>query len=104
MAAAVAVPGRDAVAPPDLARDAPILDVPHPVEIGVLPALGAEPDLAVLHCLAGGGGERRRLHEPLRGEIGLDDGLAAIALPDGVAVVLGLDQIALLLQQFGNES
>src|SRR5207237_392178 len=31
------VPGRDLMAPPQLARDAPGLDVLHPLEIGLLP-------------------------------------------------------------------
>ena len=36
------VPGRDPMAPPQLARDAPGLDVLHPVEIGGLPILRHE--------------------------------------------------------------
>src|ERR1039457_585781 len=32
-----AVPGGDAVAPPELARDAPIADVVHPLEVGLGP-------------------------------------------------------------------
>ena len=36
------VPGRDLVSPPDLARDAPRLDVLHPVEIRLLPVLRHE--------------------------------------------------------------
>ena len=35
--AAAAVPGRDLVAPPELARDAPVLDVLHPLVPGVDP-------------------------------------------------------------------
>ena len=35
------VPGRDLVAPPELARDAPGLDVLEPVEVGLLPVLRA---------------------------------------------------------------
>ncbi len=42
------VPGRNLMAPPDLARDAPGLDVAHPVEIGVLPVLGHEARCAPL--------------------------------------------------------
>ena len=37
-----AVPGRDLVAPPELARDAPVLDVLHPLVVGVDPLLGHE--------------------------------------------------------------
>ena len=44
-----AVPGRDLVAPPELARDAPGLDVLHPVEIGLLPVLRHEDGAALAH-------------------------------------------------------
>ena len=37
-----AVPGRDLVAPPELARDAPVADVPHPLVVRLLPELGRE--------------------------------------------------------------
>jgi hypothetical protein len=37
LAAVGAVPGGDPVAPPELAADAPVADVPHPREVGVLP-------------------------------------------------------------------
>ena len=40
------VPRRDLMAPPELARDAPRLDVLHPVEIGLLPVLRHELGLA----------------------------------------------------------
>ena len=52
--AVLGVPGRNAVAPPQLARDAPGLDVLEPVEPGLLPGLGHDPDVAVLHRLERG--------------------------------------------------
>src|SRR5690606_40932170 len=36
------IPGRDLVAPPQLARDAPRLDVLHPLEISLFPVLRNE--------------------------------------------------------------
>ena len=39
------------MAPPDLAADAPVLDVAHPLEVGVLPVLRHEADAAVLDRL-----------------------------------------------------
>ena len=63
--AGAAVPGRDAVAPPQLARDAPVADVAHPVEVGLRPALGDELGLALLDRLDGRLGQRLHLHEPL---------------------------------------
>src|SRR5690606_7644535 len=43
-----AVPGRNLMPPPQLARDAPRLDVPHPLEVGLLPVLGNELRAAIL--------------------------------------------------------
>ena len=78
--AAVAVPGRDLVAPPELARDRPVLDVLHPLVVGVDPLRGIELDRAGLdrvdrlagdaRAVAAGLGHR---HEPLVGEHRLDD-------------------------------
>src|SRR5690606_16613274 len=52
--AALAVPGRDAVAPPELAADAPVLDVAEPVAVGVDPVAGDEADLAISGFAAAG--------------------------------------------------
>ncbi len=41
-------------------------------------------------------GERLHLHEPLRGDEGLDIVVAAVAGADVVGVRLGLDEVALL--------
>ena len=49
-AAVLAVEDGDAVAPPQLARDAPVLEVVHPGEVGLRPALDRT-DLAVLETL-----------------------------------------------------
>ena len=44
-----AVPDGDAVAPPELAADAPVADVLHPVQVDALEALRHELDAALLH-------------------------------------------------------
>ena len=77
--ARVVVPGRDAVTPPQLPRDAPILNVVHPLEIGLAPVLGHELDATVLDGCDRGLGERLRAHVPLVGQQRLDDDAAAIA-------------------------
>src|SRR5436190_1947381 len=74
----LAVPNRNAVAPPELAADAPVLEIGHPMGEGLLPALGAEGDFAALH------GFRRFLHgrifeEPLERKAGLDGDIRAFA-------------------------
>src|SRR3990170_6139978 len=90
MMAVEAVPGRYAVAPPYLAGDAPVADIEHPVEVGVLPGLRDEPGPPVPYGLRGGGGKGFYSHEPLLGERGLNDGGAPVALPEHDLVGLHL--------------
>ena len=80
------VPRRDAVPPPQLARDAPVLQVFHPVVVGVFPVVRHELDAAIAHGVERGLGEfghafvAGQVHEPLVGEVGLDDDAAAVAV------------------------
>ncbi len=98
LSAALAVEGGDAVAPPELAGDAPVLDVLHPVEVGLDPALGMELDLSAGDRLDGGLGQGLHAHEPLVGETGLHRHAATLGVAYLVHVVLDLHQKALLLQ------
>ena len=99
--AAAAVPRGNLVAPPQLARDAPVLDVAHPVVPGVDPLRRHEAHVAVLDradrapCdrLAVAAGLRHR-HEPLVGQHRLDDLPGARAARHHQLVLLGLDQQA----------
>ena len=103
----LAVPGGNPVAPPQLARDAPVMDVGEPVVVGGGPVLGEEADAA------GGDGFQRRagdgghatgaavglrlaglVHEPLVGQHGLDHFAGAAADGHHVAVLDGVDQQA----------
>ena len=99
------------MAPPELARDAPVVDVGHPLEVDLLVVLGREADglVAVGIWLDGGDGELGhgcaavvRLFvdgdEPLRGEARLDDGFAAVAMADVVGVVLDRGEEPLLFE------
>ena len=72
------IPRRDTMTPPDLSRDAPVLDVAHPVVIGVFPIVGHEADLPAFHCFYGRPGQRTHFHEPLVGEQRFDDCLRAV--------------------------
>ncbi|MDT4818223.1 hypothetical protein FQZ97_513140 [compost metagenome] len=92
------VPGRDAVAPPQLAADAPVLDVAHPAEVHVLVLLRHELDAAVFHGGDGRFGQRLGGDVPLVGEPGLDDGAGAVALGHFQRVVFDLLQQAELLE------
>ena len=74
------IPRRNLVTPPQLARDAPWLDVFHPVEIGRLPVLRHEVGLALAH-----GGDCRLgqfccVDVPLLGQIRLDHHVGAVAV------------------------
>ena len=95
---ALAVPDRDAVAPPELTADAPILDVLEPVEIGLRPAFRVELDDARSH-----GTLRfvdlRVADEPLFAEARLDRHVGAFGVAHGVLVRLGLHQGAEFLEQ-----
>ena len=77
--AGLVVPGGNAVAPPELAADAPVLDVAHPLEVGLRPVVRHEADAAVLDRPDRRLGERRDAHVPLVGEPGLEHGAAAVA-------------------------
>ena len=98
MATVVAVPRRDLVAPPELAGDAPVVHILHPVIIGLAEALGHELDAPVAHGLDGGLGQRLHLDEPLRARHRLDRRAAAVARADIMIIRLGLDEVALLLE------
>ena len=84
------VPHRDLVAPPELARDAPRLDVLEPVEIDLGVALGQDLRLAVAHGIERGAHDLRGVDEPLVGQHRLDHNLGAIA--EGLHDRLVLDQ------------
>ena len=88
----------DLVAPPELAGDAPVVDILHPVIIGLAEALGHELDAPVAHGLDGGLGQRLHLDEPLRARHRLDRRTAAVARADIMIIRFGLDEVALLLE------
>src|SRR5271154_2501581 len=77
------------MAPPELARDTPVVDVFEPVEKYVLPSLGMEGRIALAHRFDRAIGHRAHAEEPLLGEHRLDHGVASRAYADGVR--LGLD-------------
>ena len=103
---AVAIPDGDAVAPDDLTREAPVLDVFEPVGVNFFPAGGVEADEAFAHDVQGGGDHVATEHffvveEPLFGEAGFDGDLAAFGVADGVLVGFLFDQEAEGGKHFG---
>ncbi|MNI07008.1 hypothetical protein D3C73_600080 [compost metagenome] len=73
-----AVPGRDLVTPPKLARNAPRLNVFHPVEIGLFPVLRNEVGAAFANGSNRRLGQRLCIGKPLVGQHRLDDDAGAV--------------------------
>src|SRR5437879_12383737 len=92
------------MAPPDLTRDTPVSDVPHPAEVVVRPLLRDQADLSGFDGLDRRLGERPDLYEPLRGQVRLHHRLAAVAFAERHGMVFDPGQTAALLQGFGCEN
>ena len=98
--AARPVPDRDAVAPPELAGDAPVVHVVDPREPARLQLLGVDHDVAAAHRVARCLGQRPDLDEPLQRKPRLDGlELAALGVADAVPVRLLGDDPALRPQR-----
>jgi hypothetical protein len=72
------VPRRNLVAPPELARDAPVLDVHEPLVVDLGPLVGHETRVALRHRREARLGHAVHAHEPLVGEHRLDHGVGAL--------------------------
>ena len=92
------IPGRDLMSPPQLARDAPGLDVLEPLEIGLLPVLRDEAGLAGTHRRDRALGQGLDVDVPLVGQIGLDRHARAVAVRHHVDVRLDLLEEPVLLE------
>ena len=88
--AGLVVPRRDAVAPPQLAADAPVLDVVHPLEIRLRPVFRHEADAAVFDRRDRRLGQRCDAHVPLVRQPRFEHGVAAIAARHLQRVRVGL--------------
>ncbi len=96
--AILAVPHRDAVAPPQLAADTPVADVLHPMEPRLLEAVGNDAHRSVADHADRLFGQRLGADEPLRADARFDDRVAALAMPDAVMIRLDFHQQALFLE------
>src|SRR5438445_11974796 len=83
-AAVAAVPCRNTMPPPQLARDAPVSNVVHPLEVRLRPIGGNEFRPFLLYCRNRRFCQRLDLHEPLRRKQRFHDRMAALAVPDVV--------------------
>ena len=98
MPAFFAVVSGNAMSPPKLTGNAPILDVFHPIKVDFGKTIGDKFGFFLAHGLNCGFGERLHLDEPLLGNDRLDRAVAAIAMPDVVSIILYLDHEAARLQ------
>src|SRR5262249_16052558 len=78
------VPRWNLVTPPELARNAPGLDIFHPVEIGLLPVLRNELGFSLAHSGDGGFRQFLAINLPLVGQEGLDHDVRAVAMRNDV--------------------
>lgn len=98
-----AVPDRDAVAPPQLPGNGPVVHIVDPVEPARFLAGGVNLDLAVANRVTGGLGQGLDLDPPLHGQARFDGFAGALGVADAVAVgpLLG-DHAALFGEAFAH--
>ena len=94
--------GRNTMAPPELTRNAPILDIGKPPLVGLVGALGGDLDLALLDDLERGLAHLLHADPPLLGHHGLDDVLGLLAKGNLHGVGLLLDEESKLGQLLHN--
>ena len=93
------VPDGQLVAPPQLPRDAPGADVPHPVEVDLALALRVDAHAPGGDRLDRGGGQLVHAHEPLERDERLDALARAMREGNGVAVALAAGDPPLALER-----
>ena len=98
LSAGVAVEGGDAVSPPKLTRDAPVVAILHPVDVDFGEAVGGKFHVTGAHRLQCRLRERLHLDEPLVGCHRLDRVVATVAGADVVRMRLDRKKVALRLQ------
>ena len=88
------------MSPPQLARDRPVMDVVHPVQINLAVVVGDNRDLALLDGRDRFLRQRCNLYEPLLRKPRFNDRPATVALTQGYGVSFSPTRKALLLQIF----
>ncbi|OPZ12832.1 MAG: hypothetical protein BWZ06_01428 [Bacteroidetes bacterium ADurb.BinA261] len=78
--------GRNAVSPPQLATDAPVFHILHPVAIGVFVFIGIEFDRIIFYCFQGRFGKLIHFQKPLHRQFGLDHFVGAFRKADLVGI------------------
>ena len=97
-AAVIAIPYRDAVAPPNLTGNTPVTDIIHPAGIGLSEALRYELSTAVLNAVYSSLNQRLHLYKPLSRNLRFNSMAAALAVTYSMGMLFNLNQIAVSLQ------
>src|ERR1043166_4369457 len=92
------MPRWNTVSPPELAGDAPVMNVAHPLEICLGVVFRRERDLTFFYRLNRAIGQRLDLDEPLCGKPGFHNGLPAVTLANSPRVFLDAREQAKLFQ------
>ena len=85
-----AIPRRDLVAPPQLSRNAPGLDITHPVEVGFFPMFRHELCATLFDRSDSRGCKRRSIGIPLIGQKGFDRHPATISIGYRVGLLFNM--------------
>src|SRR5262249_2419166 len=85
------IPNRDAMPPPQLTADTPILDVLQPVVISLFKTLRHDLDAPITDHIQAGFRKGFNFDEPLLGDHRLDDFTTALRTWNGRAIGLGFD-------------
>ena len=101
-ATVIAVPYRNAVAPPNLTGDTPVTDIIHPAGIGFGEAFRYKLSTAVFNAVHSSLNQRLHLNEPLGGNLGFNSMTAALAVAYSMGMLFNLNQIAVSLQVGNN--
>src|SRR5438477_12480495 len=96
------IPGRNSVSPPELATDAPISDIFHPVAIKIFELEGIKFYFFIDNCIKGGLVKFFHINPPLQGEAILHHHVCSLAESNLVRVILDFYQVALCLQVLCN--
>src|SRR5690606_29131504 len=90
--------GRDAVSPPELARNTPVPDVFHPMPVRILHIFGKKTDLIRHDRLKSWLRKGFHIDVPLQRKPGLDNGPRSLGSPDMIDILLYLHQQPFFLQ------
>ncbi len=95
--------GRNAMSPPELSGDAPVLHILHPVTIGILELGGLKLHIIVHNMLQRRCSQVLHLQEPLQTQLGFDYRIGSLRKAHLIHIVLCLNQVSCFLKHGNNQ-